>query len=155
MPNDTSPRAVVPCLVVANGPAAIDFYQRAFGAELTHFMPTPDGRVLHAALRMGGGTIYVSDDFPEFCDGRSRTPQALGGTPVAIHLQVPDAETTFARAIEAGGVVTMPLADMFWGDRYGKLIDPFGHEWSVSSPRFAPTRSQMEAAVRRFFGVDD
>ena len=142
-----------PCLVVADGPAAIDFYKAAFGAEETFRMMSPDGRrVLHANLVVNGGPVMLSDDFPEYNGGRSRDPKGLGGTPVTIHLQVADADAVFARALEAGCTAVMPLADMFWGDRYGKILDPFGHEWSIATTIATPTREEMDAAVQSLFG---
>jgi PhnB protein len=97
-------------------------------------VPHPDGRLVHAALDINGSTVMLNDDFPEYSDGKSQTPTALGGTPVTIHLQVPDVETAFQRAVEAGATVVAPLEDQFWGDRYGIIRDPFGHQWSLGQP---------------------
>jgi PhnB protein len=93
----------------------------------------------------------LSDDFPEFCGGQSRTPEALGATPVTLHIQVPDADAAFARAVEAGATVIMPPADMFWGDRYGRLKDPMGHEWSISTPQRQVSAEEMAEAAKPFF----
>lgn len=123
-----------PHLVVSDGAAAIEFYKRAFGAIELRRMAAPDGvRVMHCALDLGGSTVMLADDFPEYRGGKSATPEALGGTPVTLHLQVDDADAAFSRAVEAGAAVTMPLKDQFWGDRYGQLRDPFGHMWSIGS----------------------
>lgn len=125
---------VAPHLFVDNAPAAIDFYKKAFGAEEQHRAVAPDGkRLMHASLTINGAMVMLCDDFPEY-SGKSRTPKALGGSPVIIHLQVPDVDTLWAQAVAAGAEIEMPLADQFWGDRYGLLRDPYGHTWSLGSP---------------------
>ncbi|EFV13754.1 VOC family protein [Segniliparus rugosus] len=124
--------AVIPHLVVSDSKAAISFYEKAFGAESLGVVATPDGKVMHAAVSINGARIFLNDDFPEFCEGKQSTPLALGGSPVTIHLYVPDADAAFARAVEAGAEVAMPLEDQFWGDRYGVVKDPFGHQWSIA-----------------------
>ncbi|MUL85840.1 MULTISPECIES: VOC family protein [unclassified Mycolicibacterium] len=126
--------AVTPHLVVDDAAAAIDFYVKAFDATELGRMPGPDGKLVHAALTINGSTVMLNDDFPEFNDGKSTTPRALGGTPVTIHLTVTDVEAKFAKAVEAGAEVVMPLEDQFWGDRYGMVRDPFGHQWSLGQP---------------------
>ena len=122
---------ITPHLVIKGAAEAIEFYKRAFGAEELCRLnfPGPDGqpRVGHAALRIGDSRFFLADECPEY---GSVGPD--GGSPVTIHLSVTDADTSFAHAIEAGATVTMPLADMFWGDRYGTLADPFGHRWSIA-----------------------
>lgn len=124
---------VTPHLTVLGGAAAdaVDFYKRAFGAKELARLPADDGkRILHGHLRINDGSIMLADDFPEYCGG------AESGKPasVTLHLQVDDADAWFDRAVEAGATPTMPLADMFWGDRYGQVKDPFGHTWSIASP---------------------
>ncbi|WP_166906414.1 VOC family protein [Mycobacterium sp. DL440] len=127
--------AVLPHLVVDDAAAAIDFYVKAFGATELGRVPGPDGRrLIHAALTINGSTVMLNDDFPEYNDGKSTTPKALGGTPVTIHLTVTDVEASFAKAVDAGAEVVMPLEDQFWGDRYGMVRDPFGHQWSLGQP---------------------
>ncbi|MCX2713850.1 VOC family protein [Mycolicibacterium sp. J2] len=133
MPIDVVP-AVTPHLVVDDAAAAIDFYVRAFGATELGRVPGPDGRLVHAALTVNGSTVMLNDDFPEYNDGKAQNPNALGGSPVTIHLTVTDVEAKFARAVEAGAQVVMPLEDQFWGDRYGMVRDPFGHQWSLGQP---------------------
>src|SRR5262249_44644605 len=119
------PPPVSPYLVVDDARAAIEFYKKAFGAEELYRNELPDGnKILHAALRINGGVIMLSDDFPETKGGKSTTPKALGGTPVTIHLDLPDVDAIFKRAVDAGATVRMPLGDQFWGDRYGALRDP-------------------------------
>jgi PhnB protein len=129
------PVGLVPHLVVSDGAAAIEFYKKAFGAQETMRMPAEDGkRLMHAQLRIGESTLYLADDFPEFCGGKPRNPKALGGTPVTIHQYVRDVDASIKRAADAGATVVMPAADMFWGDRYGQVNDPFGHNWSFATP---------------------
>lgn len=126
---------VTPHLVVNGAAQAIDFYKQAFGAVELVRMPAGDGpRLMHAALTIGDATLFLCDDFPEHCGGKSRSPAATGGSPVTLHQVVPDADAAIARAEAAGATVTMPAGDMFWGDRYGRVVDPFGHEWSFSHP---------------------
>ena len=123
---------VTPHLVIRDKRAgeAIDFYKRAFGAEERLRMPAEDGeRLMHAHIVVNGSSVMLNDDFPEYCGGPASAPAA-----VTLHLQVDDADRWFERATAAGAEVTMPLADQFWGDRYGQLRDPFGHSWSVGAP---------------------
>lgn len=123
-----------PHLTVGDASAAIDFYVTAFNAvEMARF-PGPDGRLIHAAVRINDQTVMLADDFPEMTGGQPMTPVALGGTPVTLHLTVPDVEDWFRRAVDAGATVVMPLDDQFWGDRYGVVEDPFGHRWSLAQP---------------------
>jgi PhnB protein len=126
--------SVSPHLVVGDGAAAIDFYVKAFDAVELGRVPGPDGRLMHAALQINGSTVMLNDDFPEYNDGKSSTPSALGGTPVTIHLTVTDVDAKFQQAIDAGATVIAALEDQFWGDRYGVLRDPFGHHWSLGQP---------------------
>ncbi|MFI5323452.1 MAG: VOC family protein [Thermodesulfobacteriota bacterium] len=122
---------VTPHLVCKGAAQAIEFYKEAFGAEERGRLSTPDGKnVLHAALRIGDSVIMLAD---EFLDWGSVGPETLKGTPVVIHLYVEDADSVFDQAVKAGATVTMPLEDMFWGDRYGKLRDPFGHSRSIAT----------------------
>jgi len=133
---ETKFQTVTPHLVVDNGKAAIEFYRTAFGAEVVASNVTPDGkRLMHGHITIRGMSIMLSDDFPEYNGGKAKSPKALGGSPVTIHLHVEDADALWAKAVAAGAKVTMPLADQFWGDYYGKLEDPFGHEWSVGQTK--------------------
>jgi PhnB protein len=142
-----SPTYLAPHLVVDNAAAAIDFYVKAFGATELGRVPGPDGRLIHAALTINGANVFLVDDFPEMCGGKSQTPKALGGTPVTIHLQVADVDAAFARAIEAGATELAPVSDMFWGDRYGSLADPFGHQWSLGQTVREVSPDEMAAAL--------
>jgi PhnB protein len=139
--------ALSPHLVVDDAAAAIDFYVKAFGATELGRVPHPDGRLVHAALNINGSTVMLNDDFPDFNDGKSTTPKALGGTPVTIHLQVPDVERSFKQAVDAGAVVVAPLEDQFWGDRYGMVRDPFGHQWSLGQPLREVSPEEIAAAM--------
>ena len=123
---------LTPTLVVNGAAEAIEFYKRAFGAVELFRMPAPDGQKLwHAELQIGDSRIMLSDEFSEMCG--SRSPQTLGGSPVGIHLYVEDADAAVQRAVDAGATVVMPLTDMFWGDRFGGIVDPFGHRWSIAT----------------------
>lgn len=127
--------AIIAHLVVKNAAQAIEFYKAALGAIETMRMPAEDGqRLMHAQLQIGDATVFLNDDFPEYCGGKSRHPLAFGGSPVTMHQYVPDCDAALARAAAAGATVTMPAEDMFWGDRYGRIVDPFGHEWSFATP---------------------
>ena len=127
---------------------AIEFYKKAFGAEEQRRMPTPDGkRIMHAELRIGKSFVFVNDDFPEHCGGKSSSPIALKGTPVTFHQYVADCDAAIKRAADAGATVRMPAADMFWGDRYGIVIDPFGHQWSFATHLKDMTPAEMQASM--------
>ncbi|WP_186121363.1 VOC family protein [Burkholderia gladioli] len=137
--------------LICNGAAdAIAFYGAAFGAtELTR-LPGPDGKLMHAAVRIGDSTLMLVD---EMAGCGALGPRALKGSPVILHLYVEDADAVVARAVEAGAKLIMPPADMFWGDRYGQVEDPFGHRWSVATHRQDLTPEQiregMEQCVRQ------
>lgn len=126
----------VPHLVVNGGKAAIDFYTRAFGATLEGKHPAQDGkRLMHAHLKLGGGAVYLMDDFPEYdSHNGAKAPARIGGTSCVIHLDVPDADAAWKRATDAGAHVVLPLDNQFWGMRYGMMKDPFGHVWSIGGP---------------------
>lgn len=139
--------ALSPHLVVDDAAAAIDFYGKAFGAEELGRVPRPDGKLVHAALRINGSLVMLNDDFPEMCGGKSMTPTSLGGTPVTIHLTVTDVDAKFQRAVDAGATVVAPLDDQFWGDRYGVVADPFGHQWSMGRPVREVGYDEIQAAM--------
>ena len=122
---------LTPHLVVKGAAQAIEFYKKAFGAEEIRRMPGPDGKsLMHAELKIGDSRLFLVDEFPEMdCRG----PQSIGGSPVTIHMYVNDVDAALDKAVSAGAQVQMPLADMFWGDRYGVLTDPFGHSWSIAT----------------------
>jgi uncharacterized glyoxalase superfamily protein PhnB len=134
---------ITPHLVVKGAAEAIEFYKRAFGAEEMHrmSMPCPGGemKIGHAELMFGDSRLFLADEFPEY---GSHGPGS--SSPVTIHLYVTDANAAFARAVQAGASVAMPLADMFWGDRYGKVVDPYGHHWSIAEHLEDLTPEQFE-----------
>lgn len=133
-------RTVTPHLVCEHAPDAIEFYKKAFGAVEIARLPGPDGKIMHAELRIGDSPIMLAQDYPEF---GSRGPLALKGTSVVIHLYVPDADAAWAQALDAGARPLMPLSDMFWGDRYGQVEDPFGHRWSIATHKRDLTPDQI------------
>jgi PhnB protein len=141
-----------PYLVVSDAAAAIDFYKSAFDAvELVRHPAPGTNKLMHAHLVIHGGHLMLSDDFSGSMGGKSQTPEALGGSPVTFHLHVADADAAWAKALSAGARVTMPLADQFWGDRYGQLQDPFGHKWSIGQTKSSPTQEQVEEAAKTVF----
>jgi PhnB protein len=141
-----------PYLVVSNATAAIDFYEKAFGAvELTRHAAPGTSKLMHAHLIIHGGHLMLSDDFSSSMGGKSETPEALGGSPVTFHIHVENADATWAQAVAAGAQITMPLADQFWGDRYGQLRDPFGHKWSIGQTKSTPSEAEMEEAAKAAF----
>ena len=139
--------ALSPHLVVDDAAAAIDFYTKAFGAVEVIRLPRPDGKLIHASVRINGFLVMLNDDFPEMSGGKSMTPPALGGTPVTIHLTVPDVDAVFQRALDAGATQVMPLEDQFWGDRFGVVADPFGHHWSLGQPIREVSHEELAAAM--------
>lgn len=142
---------VTPHLVIKGAAKAIDFYKKAFGAEEISRMPGPDGdSVMHAMIRIGNSFIMLADEFPDWkCLG----PQSIGGTPVVIHLYVDDADATFKQAVDAGATATMPVDNTFWGDRYGKVTDPFGHEWSIATHVEDVSPREMQKRAAEQFGA--
>ena len=122
--------SVTPYLAVEHASAAIDFYKRPFGATERSRMPAPDGKIAHAELEIGDSLIMLSDPFPQ---STARPPKELGGTTGGVFLYVEDVDAAFQQAVDAGATVSMPLEDMFWGDRFGSLMDPFGHHWSLAT----------------------
>lgn len=141
--------AVLPHLVVDDAAAAIDFYVKAFDAVEQGRVPGPDGKLIHAALQINGSMVMLNDDFPEMSGGTSMTPKALGGSPVTIHLVVTDVDSQFQRAVDAGATVVMPVEDQFWGDRYGVLRDPFGHQWSMGQPVREVSMEEIQEAIKQ------
>ena len=137
--------AVTPHLVCAGAAEALEFYQRAFGAVAEFRLPGPDGKLAHAQIRIGGAPIMLGEAMPS-CG--SLDPLALKGSPVTIHLYVDDADATAERAVKAGAKLTMPVTDMFWGDRYGQVEDPFGHRWSVATHVRDVSEAEMAEAMK-------
>lgn len=141
---------LTPHLVVKGANEAIEFYKNAFGAKEIRRLPGPDGKsVMHAAIKIGDSPLFLADEFPQM---GARGPQSIGGTPVTIHVYVEDVDTVFNQAVAAGAQVRMPLADMFWGDRYGLLTDPFGHSWSLASHKEDLTPEEISQRAQAAFG---
>ena len=136
---------VTPHLVCAGAAKAIEFYKKAFGAIEGGRLPGPDGKLMHAMIRIGGDAIMLVDEMPQW---GALGPKALKGSPVTIHLYVDDADAFAKRAAAAGAKITMPVADQFWGDRYGKLEDPFGHHWSVGTHVRDVSPDEMQKAMQ-------
>jgi uncharacterized glyoxalase superfamily protein PhnB len=135
---------ITPHLVCRNAADAIAFYQKAFGAVEQGRLPGPDGKLMHAMVRIGDSPLMLVDEMPEW---GALGPQSLKGSPVTIHLYVEDVDAVVARAVDAGAKITMPVADMFWGDRYGQLEDPFGHHWSVATHIRDVSPEEMQAEM--------
>ena len=140
---------VTPHLVCAGAADAIDFYKRAFGAVEEARLPGPGGKIMHAMVRINGSAVMLVDENLEW---GMLGPKALKGTPVTIHLYVEDVDAFVARAEKAGAKVTMPVADMFWGDRYGKIEDPFGHHWSVATHVRDVSMEEAQQAMQKMGG---
>ena len=144
---------MIPHLVCDPCDEAIEFYKKAFGAVEMYRMPAPDGkRIVHAQMLIDGRPLYLADDFPEYCeDAKPRSPKALGGSPVTIHRYVEDCDAAIKQAESAGATVVMPAMDMFWGDRYGSIVDPFGHSWALATHIADPTPEEMAEASKAMF----
>ncbi len=144
--------SITPHLVCAGAADAIAFYKQAFDAVEMARLPGPGGKLMHAMIRIGDSPLMLVDEFPEF---KSFGPKALQGSPVTIHLQVENVDAVFERAVAAGATVKMPLADMFWGDRYGQLEDPFGHRWSLATHLRDVSPEEMQQAMRQMGDMRD
>ena len=131
---------VTPYLAVDDASTAIEFYKRAFGATERMRMSAPDGKIGHAEIEIGDSMVMLSDPFPQ---ATTRPPKELGGTTSGLFLYVEDVDSAFQQAVEAGATVAMEPADMFWGDRFGSLIDPFGHNWSLATHKEDLTEQEI------------
>jgi PhnB protein len=138
--------SVTPHLICAGAADAIEFYKKAFGAVEEARLPGPGGRIMHAMIRIGDSAVMLVDEMPEW---GALGPKSLKGSPVTVHLYVENADATVERAVKAGAKITMPLADQFWGDRYGKLEDPFGHHWSVATHVRDVSVEEMQQAMKK------
>ncbi len=139
---------VTPGLTVHDAKGAIEFYKKAFGAVEGEICLGPDGKqVMHAEIKIGDSTVMIND---EFKDMGCLSPKSLGGSPIAIYLQVDDADMWYERAVKAGATVTMPLADQFWGDRFGQVSDPYGHKWGISMHVKDSTPEEMKEAMEQW-----
>lgn len=140
---------ITPHLIVNGADKAIEFYQKAFGAQLSgppHH--TPDGKVMHAELKIGDSTLMLADEFPGM---GAKGPQALGGSPVVLNVYMDNIDKVFNQAVAAGATVTMPLANQFWGDRYGQIKDPFGHSWALGQHIEDVAPDEMERRATEAF----
>ena len=138
---------LTPHMTVRDAARAIEFYKQAFGAIEKGVMKGPDGKVMHAELRIGDSIFMLADEFPEF---GSMSPQSTGGSGMGLHIYTEDVDSAFDRAVKAGAAVEMPVTDMFWGDRYGKLADPFGHKWSIATHKRDVSMEEMAEAQKEF-----
>jgi PhnB protein len=136
---------ITPYLHVYDAQAAIEFYKRAFGATEHCILPGPNNKVMHASVQIGDSILMLSDECREF---GALAPTSLGGSPVSIHLYVEDVDAAFEKAVLAGATIEMPVQDMFWGDRYGRLTDPYGHRWSLATATRQVSPEEMEKAMK-------
>ncbi len=134
-----------PHITCRDAAKAIDFYKKAFGAVELMRLPGPDGKLMHAAVQINGAMVMLNDEMPAY---GALSPLSLKGTAVTLHLNVPDVDAWFARAVKAGATATMPVADMFWGDRYGIVTDPFGHAWSIATHQKDMSVGEIQEALK-------
>ena len=141
--------SVTPHLICAGAADAIEFYKKAFDAKEMMRLPGPDGKLMHASISIGDSLVMLVDEMPEW---GALGPKSLKGSSVTIHLQVADADAAFKQAVAAGAKITMPIEDAFWGDRYGKLEDPFGHHWSIATHIRDVGPEELQQAVQKMAG---
>jgi PhnB protein len=142
----------IPELIVDNGTAALDFYKSVFSAEEVHRIIKPGSeKLVHGELILDGHKFFVCDEFPPSEGGTCKSPKTLGGTGVRVTLLVDDANGVVERAVAAGARVSMPVQDMFWGGRYGKIVDPFGHEWGINQQVKEQSHDETQIAADHFF----
>jgi len=139
-------QAITPHLVCGGAADAIEFYKKAFAAEELMRLAGPNGKLMHASIRIGNAIVMLVDEAPEW---GSLSPLTLGGSPVTIHLYVSNVDAFVERAVKAGALLRMPVEDMFWGDRYGIIEDPFGHKWSVATHLRDMSEQEIEAAMKK------
>ncbi len=153
MPNPVKPvpegyHTITPSLVCRNAAKAIEFYKQVFGAEEQMHMPGPGGKIMHCELKIGDSMLFLSDEFPEM---GAVAPESSGGRSSYLFLYVEDVDAIFNRAVAAGARTEMPVQDMFWGDRYGKIRDPFGHQWGVATHKEDVAPEELERRSQTFF----
>jgi len=139
--------SVTPHLICAGAKDAIGFYKKAFNAQELFRLDAPAGKLIHACIRIGNSNLMLADEYPEW---GSLGPKALKGSPVTIHLYVEDADKVFKQAVSAGATVKMPLDNMFWGDRYGIVVDPFGHQWAIATHVKDVSFEELKAEASKF-----
>ena len=140
---------VTPGLVVKGAEKAIDFYKKALGAQELVRMPAPDGKLLHVELKIGDSVVFLSEEVTGM--GNTKSPQTLGGCTVTLNVYVPNVDETFKQAISSGAKEGMPVADQFWGDRYGTLVDPFGFVWGIGTHKEDLSATEMQQRAQEFF----
>jgi PhnB protein len=140
---------VTPGLVVRGAAQAIDFYKKALGAQEIMRMPGPDGKIMHAELKIGDSVIFISDEVPGM--GVTKSPQTLGGCTGTLNVSVPDVDQAFKQAISSGAKESMAVADQFWGDRYGALTDPFGFVWGIATHKEDLSETEIKTRAQDFF----
>lgn len=140
--------SITPVLIVKNGDEAIEFYKKGFGVQERGRMNGPDGRVAHAELKLGDSVFMLSDEYPEM---DCHSPKTIGGSPVSMYVYVDDVDSFFDKAISAGAKVLDPVKDQFWGDRHGRLEDPFGHLWSIATHKKDLSEDEMKKAAEVAF----
>jgi PhnB protein len=140
---------VTPAIVVKDAAKAIAFYKKALGAQELVRMPGPDGKIMHAELKIGNSVIFLADENP--MPGNVKSPQSLGGSTCTLNVYVPNVDEQFKQAIAAGGKESMPVADQFWGDRYGSLVDPFGYSWGIGTHKEDLILAEMRERAQQFF----
>lgn len=153
MASSTPPKgyhSVTPTIVVRDAAKAIEFYKRAFDAKEMERMAGPDGKIMHAEIQIGDSRIMLGEESKEW---GTLSPLSTKGVPGSLHLYVADADKTVARALEAGATLRQPLEDAFWGDRYGKVTDPFGHEWGIATRVKDLSSDEMQRAAKKW--MDD
>ena len=138
--------AVTAHIVVSSCEEAIPFYAKAFGAEERFRMPDPSGRIMHAEIQIGDCALMLAGEMLEM---ECKSPQTLGGSPVTLHLYVEDTDAAYRRALEAGATAVMPPEDMFWGDRYARVADPFGHSWALATHQRDLTHDEIHAGMMK------
>lgn len=137
-----------PSVVVRDAAKAIDFYRKVFGAEERMRMPGPDGKIVHAEIKIGDSIVFLSDEIPNM---GGKSPQSVGAYTGGMYLYVPNVDEIYERAVDAGAKAVGPVTDMFWGDRVGHFVDPFGHAWSVSTHVADLTEEEMEKGAQAFY----
>lgn len=137
-------------LIVRGAASAIEFYKKAFGATELMRLNLPDGKIAHGEFKIGDSIFMISDENP---DWGSTSPEALGGSPVTLHLYVPDVDTTFANAVQAGAIEKMPLENQFWGDRTCQIVDPFGHYWHIATHIEDVDPSELSSRMEAFMST--
>jgi PhnB protein len=139
---------VTPLLVCRNAPQALEFYHNAFDAKVQSESKDLTGKITHAQFKIGDSILMLTEEFP---DWHCLSPLSIGGTAVTLHIYTPDADAAFTKAVGAGAQVAMPIMDAFWGDRYGEIVDPFGHKWSIATRKQILTEEEKAAAAKKAF----